>query len=219
MHKILLSFIALALGGCFTLTANPGQFRDKKNVTVGYPGALWTTKSAGYGFKVGEPGNSKVTILSGHRGQEAFSINPEANTDDARSIHFSGWGFDAFALRFPWESSFFFVGSSMSFRRFRQAYNEHTAEFGLNQSTTNVEWVDSTIDAAIPIGISLNYDQQITTLAAIGPIKQVYRSRKFIEDGTGRGVDERTRDATITTFDDFKGQIGFYLMYMAGYSF
>jgi len=213
------AWVSFTLPGCLTLVDDPGRFRESKNLTVGYPGVLVTTAHTGFGMSLAEPEKATRSIYSGRDGGDSYSINPDAQSEDIRHIHSDSWGANFLALHFPWRSSFFFYGFALEVKRARNAYNERTESFALDESVTNVEWTDTTVNAAIPLGISINYDEQLTFTSGIGPKFLLSNSRHYVDDGGDDEVDVAMRDATLDSYGSYQKQSGFFLYYQLGYSF
>lgn len=206
---------------CTTLVDDPGGFREQKSLTVGFPGAIKNpTRGTAIGFTLNKPESKTMLVNSGEKGEAATSINLDAAEDDrTRKVQKESWGFDVFATVFPSSKSFFFFGVGALAERTRSAYAEHTAEFGLTRSTTNVEWIDQSVAVTVPLGITVNTKEGITTMAAVGPKWRVSNQRTFLDDGGDGRVDQETRDETLASYDEDSKGVGFHFLALVGYSF
>lgn len=210
--------------GCMTLVKDPGQARASRPVTLGVPGALFHPgRSVGLLANLDVPSMSREHVVSGGRGEGAYSVAGTDSGEDDRTINVRETAGRLSFLHFPSNNSFFFWGLTSRYVQARAGYAEHTAGFNLDDpKTADVEWLDRYETAGGTLGTSIisQHDSfYVTTVFGLSVEGQVGRTRSFVNDGARHDVDTVQRDATLAAFDDVgkKAQFKYYLM--SGYSF
>ncbi len=135
-------------------------------------------------------------------GEESNSINNDGNlAENDRKFYEQYHSLAVSNFVFPWKNSSFFLGTNFEARFYQTAYSEHTSDFALTQSTTNVEWRDQAYRFGIPLGVSKSTEDNLTLLFAIAPTYTISNQQNFIDDGSDQRVDSEKRALALSTVD------------------
>ncbi len=223
--RLLVALFFLLQTGCATFVKDPGLARERFPLTLGVPGALYHPgRAVGLVANVDVPTKGSETVVSGGRGEGAFSVSGNENVFELRKVGTREYSGRASILHFPSKNSFFFWGVTSRYGEARAGYAEHTVNFALAEpETTTVEWADRFATAGGTIGTSVitERDKQIfTSVFGLSGERQVYSRRTFYNDGSRGDVDPEQRAKTLAAYDDVRGrQLKFSYFFLTGFSF
>lgn len=230
----LLPIALLAASACSTvhLARNPRGFRERYKSVIGLPGTLYhPTPGLGLMTAFDAPKNENWRVVQGETGERATSIynmspSDTFGEDRERDVQRRTIGITGSTLFYLGRNAMTFAGLTTRLNYTRAAYHERTASFALDAPKfATVEWVDNSVAVGLPIGITLNFEDEhgkptSTIVSGIGPTWTVYNHRRFLFDGKNGGVDDAARDATLTAYDErLTKTVDFQILALVGYPF
>jgi hypothetical protein len=221
--------LLLASFSCTTttyLTKDPGRFRERHPSIVGMPGSVvHFGRIVGLLTTINMPDTKTQKIVHSPDGSRSSILVDGIESPEEREIHAKELSGQAALLTYLGRSSMAFVGVLTRFTHARAAYREHSMLFSLDKpSYARVEWQDQSLDIGLPIGTTLNFENdrgrgKSSLVTGIAPTFRLRNLRTFAADGSSEYVNHELRDKTLAAYDREFNSRGFQVLFLVGYPF